>query len=416
MKRRLISTFLFVLLAVALFAKPYKITASKLNVRSTPDASGAVVGSLTQNTQVEVNRISGGWAEITFKGKKAYISAQYITPVSGSSTSSNNKNNNKSSNTSSSKSGSKNSNNNMPPQNPRKKKQNNANNSSKSGNKNSSNNMPPQNPRKNKNNNTANNSKGSGAKVVVENDIEESMLKGFRATFDMRWAMTNGSFRKNKVGGFKPINMGADKRTISGFTTGFGFEYNALVHQTSSANIMVGGRTGFNYDYFASGSFASGSKEAGNYIKGRCSYHSITFPLQPQLSFEWKAGNTNMGFGFFTGPVFEAYFMRNLWKMETGESTSLCVENYVTGHILGVGANGQTIDPTKRSGSFNCMWDTGIFFQINKFRFFFSTAWGMHNYLWTKGGPGVDSYAAHINRPVAFGFQTVLGGKKKKNK
>lgn len=415
MKRRLISTFLFVLLAVALFAKPYKITASKLNVRSTPDASGAVVGSLTQNTQVEVNRISGGWAEITFKGKKAYISAQYITPVSDSSTSSNNKNN-KSSNTSGSKNGSKNSGNNMPPQNPRKNKQNNANNSSKSGNKNSSNNMPPQNPRKNKQNNTANNSKGSGAKVVVENDIEESMLKGFRATFDMRWAMTNGSFRKNKVGGFKPINMGADKRTISGFTTGFGFEYNALVHQTSSANIMVGGRTGFNYDYFASGSFASGSKEAGNYIKGRCSYHSITFPLQPQLSFEWKAGNTNMGFGFFTGPVFEAYFMRNLWKMETGESTSLCVENYVTGHILGVGANGQTIDPTKRSGSFNCMWDTGIFFQINKFRFFFSTAWGMHNYLWTKGGPGVDSYAAHINRPVAFGFQTVLGGKKKKNK
>ena len=118
MKRRLISTFLFVLLAVALFAKPYKITASKLNVRSTPDASGAVVGSLTQNTQVEVNRISGGWAEITFKGKKAYISAQYITPVSDSSTSSNNKNN-KSSNTSGSKNGSKNSGNNMPPQNPR---------------------------------------------------------------------------------------------------------------------------------------------------------------------------------------------------------------------------------------------------------------------------------------------------------
>ena len=119
-----------------------------------------------------------------------------------------------------------------------------------------------------------------------------------------------------------------------------------------------------------------------------------------------------MGFGFFTGPVFEAYFMRNLWKMETGETMNMCVENYVTGHILGIGGS-QTIDDARRSGSFNCMWDTGIFFQINTFRFFFSTAWGMHNFVWTKGGTGVDAIGAHVNRPVALGFQTILGGKKK---
>ena len=404
MKRRIFSTFLLMLLVVAAFAKPYKVTASKLNVRSTPDASGAVVGSLTQNAEVDVTRISGGWAEITFKGKKAYISAQYITPVSGSRSSA-----------SSSSSSSKSSGGNMPPQNPRKNKNNTASNNSGKSSSSSGGHMPPQNPRKNKNNTaSANSGKGGGAKVAHENSIEDPMISGFVATYDLRWAMASGSYQKNKTGGYQAMNMGADKKMINGLTTGFGFEYNAIVHRTNTANIMVGGRTGFSYDYFASGSFTSGSKETGDYMKGRCSYHSFTFPLQPQLSFEWVAGGINMGFGLFTGPVFEAYFMRNLWLMETGTSMNMCVKNYVTGHILGIGGS-QTIPDEERGGKFNCMWDTGIFFQLGKFRFFFSTAWGIHNFMWTKGGGpnNVPAWNAHVNRPVAFGFQTLLTGKKK---
>jgi len=412
MRRRLFSTFVLALLLVAAFAKPYKVTASKLNVRSTPDASGAVLGSLTQGSQVEVNRISGGWAEITFKGKKAYISAQYIAPVSGTTASS------KGTTAQNNKSGK----NNLPPQNPRKNKGNTAQNNRGSSNS-GKNHMPPQNPRKNKGSmppqnprkagNTAQNGK-KGGQALAENSIEESKLKGFRATFDTRWSMYSGTFRDGTTGAFQARNIGADKKLISGFTAGFGFEYNALVYKMSAANIMVGGRTGFAYDYCGSGSFKG--TMAGQQISGRCSYHSFTFPLQPQLTFEWMAGSMNMGFGFFTGPVFQAYFMRNLWKFGTGGESGLDmgVENYVTGHILGTG--GGTIPDERRSGSFNCMWDTGIFLQLNTFRFFFSTAWGIHNFAWTRGGNGVTPVQAHLSRPVAFGFQTLLGAKHKKKK
>lgn len=419
MKRRIISTFVLVLMVVAAFAKPYRVTASKLNVRSTPDASGAIVGSLTQNTQVEVKRITGDWAEITFNGQKAYISAQHITAVSASSSS----NNSGKSTTTSNNTTSKSSSSHMPPPNPRKNKQKNANTGNSSNNntaksntagKSSGSNMPPTNPRKNKQTADNSNKKGEKVQVVVENNIEESMLKGFRATYDLRWATASGSFRQNGVGKFQPMNMGADKRMINGLTTGFGFEYNAIIYRMSAANIMVGGRTGISYDYTGSGSFKGTAN--GSNISGRCSYHSFTFPLQPQVSFEWKVGNLPMGFGFFTGPVFEAYFMRNLWKFgttgsESGMGIDMGVENYVTGRILGTG--GGTIPEENRSGSFNCMWDTGFFLQTGKFRFFFSTAWGMHNFVWTRGGNGVTPVQAHVNRPVAFGFQTLLGGKKK---
>lgn len=400
MRRRLFSTFVLALLLVAAFAKPYKVTASKLNVRSTPDASGAVLGSLTQGSQVEVNRISGGWAEITFKGKKAYISAQYIAPVSGTTASS------KGTTAQNNKSGK----NHMPPQNPRKNKGNTAQNNRSSSNS-GKNHMPPQNPRKA--GNTAQNGK-KGGQALAENSIEESKLSGFRATFDTRWSMYSGTFRDGTTGAFQARNIGADKKLISGFTAGFGFEYNALVYKMSAANIMVGGRTGFAYDYCGSGSFKG--TMSGQTISGRCSYHSFTFPLQPQLTFEWMAGSMNMGFGFFTGPVFQAYFMRNLWKFGTGGESGLDmgVENYVTGHILGTG--GGTIPDERRSGSFNCMWDTGIFLQLNTFRFFFSTAWGIHNFAWTRGGNGVTPVQAHLSRPVAFGFQTLLGAKHKKKK
>ena len=318
MLRRFISTFVLVLLVVAAFAKPYKVTASKLNVRSTPSSSGTVLGSLTQGSKVEVNRISGGWAEITFQGKKAYISAQYIAPVGGGSSASSS-NNKKTTAQNKSSQNNKGTSSNRPPQNPRKN--NTAQNKNGKGNqKGTSSSRPPQNPRKSgppqnpRKNNTAQN--GKKGNKPVENSIEESRMSGFRATFDMRWAAFSGSFRKGTTGKFEAINIGADKKLINGLTSGFGFEYNVVVYKMSAANIMVGGRTGFSYDYRSSGSFKGTMN--GQTTSGRCSYHSFTFPLQPQLSFEWMAGSMNMGFGFFTGPVFEAYFMRNLWKFSLG--------------------------------------------------------------------------------------------------
>ena len=95
MKRSILFTIALLMIAVMVSAKQYQVTASKLNVRNAPDTSGKVVGSLSQNATVEVNRISGGWAEITFKGQKAYISAQYITPVKAAAKSNNTQNTNK---------------------------------------------------------------------------------------------------------------------------------------------------------------------------------------------------------------------------------------------------------------------------------------------------------------------------------
>ena len=374
MKRRLFSTFLLLMMVLAVFAKPYKITASKLNVRKSPDANGAVVGSLTQNSEVEVNKVSNGWAEITFKGKKAYISAKYITPVKGAAAA-----------------------------------------KSQSSQKAQANQKSSQSNQKGKADPKANqkgNQKGATEDI---NKVDHSMMKGFRATYGIQWAMRSADFRFGNKGGFKPKNIGADKRVIHGFTTGFGFEYNALVHRTNKANIMMGGRTGFSYDYSASTSFKTGSKASGNFTSGRCSYHSITFPLQPQVSFEWMAGDLNMGFGFFMGPVFEAYFIRAFWNARAGDKNSLGVENYVTGHILGAGKGGKKkIAPEERSESFNCMWELGCFLQIKKTRIILSTGWGIHNFDWTKGGNGVTPIDAHVHRPFTLGIQTVLNAKKKK--
>ena len=89
MKRRILFLVALLMMVVTLSAKTYQVTADKLNVRNAPE-KGAVIGSLTAGAEVEVVGISNGWAEITFKGKKAYISAKYITPVKKSATSAKN--------------------------------------------------------------------------------------------------------------------------------------------------------------------------------------------------------------------------------------------------------------------------------------------------------------------------------------
>ena len=70
-----------------------KITASSLNVRQSPDKSGAILGSLAKGTVVnyidakdvvQVPMITGSrWLKIKYGGKEGWISAAYTEPASG---------------------------------------------------------------------------------------------------------------------------------------------------------------------------------------------------------------------------------------------------------------------------------------------------------------------------------------------
>lgn len=60
----------------------YRVTPKiGLNVRSGPGTSYKRYGALVCGTTVEVTGISGGWATISYAGKTAYVSADYIEPV-----------------------------------------------------------------------------------------------------------------------------------------------------------------------------------------------------------------------------------------------------------------------------------------------------------------------------------------------
>lgn len=62
----------------------YKVTAkSGLNVRSGPGTSYKKLGLLAFGTQVSVASISNGWATFTYSGKTAYLSASYLSKISG---------------------------------------------------------------------------------------------------------------------------------------------------------------------------------------------------------------------------------------------------------------------------------------------------------------------------------------------
>lgn len=67
----------------------YRVTAKNaLNVRSGPGTSYAKLGTLTHGTQIEVYSISNGWATISYSGKTAYVSMNYLEAViSGKNTS-----------------------------------------------------------------------------------------------------------------------------------------------------------------------------------------------------------------------------------------------------------------------------------------------------------------------------------------
>lgn len=53
----------------------------EVNVRRQPnlDASVQILGQLAFNQQVLVKNITDGWAEISYNGETAYVSAEYLT-------------------------------------------------------------------------------------------------------------------------------------------------------------------------------------------------------------------------------------------------------------------------------------------------------------------------------------------------
>ncbi|MEW4263910.1 N-acetylmuramoyl-L-alanine amidase [Priestia megaterium] len=68
-------------------AESAKVTATSLNVRATPSTSGAVVGKITKGNTVNIVDESKGWAKITYNGKEAWISSQYINKTQTTSSS-----------------------------------------------------------------------------------------------------------------------------------------------------------------------------------------------------------------------------------------------------------------------------------------------------------------------------------------
>ncbi|KAF1678984.1 SH3 domain-containing protein [Bacillus mexicanus] len=57
----------------------YMIKTGKLNVRTEPNHKGKILGTLSSEQKVTVNGFANAdWAQIQFKGKKAYISTHFL--------------------------------------------------------------------------------------------------------------------------------------------------------------------------------------------------------------------------------------------------------------------------------------------------------------------------------------------------
>lgn len=63
------------------------VTATKLNVRSEPNTACEILGTLLYGTPVEILETADGWCRITYEGKPAYISADYVSAEAPPSTS-----------------------------------------------------------------------------------------------------------------------------------------------------------------------------------------------------------------------------------------------------------------------------------------------------------------------------------------
>jgi cell wall-associated NlpC family hydrolase len=57
-----------------------KVNSGSLNMRNKPATSGKIVAKLSKNQLVTVSSQSKGWAKVSTKGKKGYVSSKYIAP------------------------------------------------------------------------------------------------------------------------------------------------------------------------------------------------------------------------------------------------------------------------------------------------------------------------------------------------
>ena len=208
--KKLFLTLITLMLCILVFAAtPYKVTASRLNVRNQPGQQGAILGSLAQGASVDVVSVKNGWAEIRYNGQKAYISAQYITPAATTKTAEKTAAN----------------------------KNNSASNSSNNSNTGSSKSTVSKD----------NKSKGSGASSIDSDYI----IAGFHASVGASWILhTQKVWAKNLQGNAEWQKMKLGKNyAISGLSIGVGLEYNGIVHRGRSL-ITVGFRSGVYYDWY----------------------------------------------------------------------------------------------------------------------------------------------------------------------
>lgn len=377
MKRNLLIAVIITLCVISAYGKAYKVTASSLNVRNAPNTSGTVLGSLAQSAEIDVIKITDGWAEINFKGHKAYVSAKYLTPVAATASQSESSKPAASTASSSSSSSSK-----------------------------------------------ATVEEASGKKAKKEREKNKSLpanfkdpvVAGFHASIGFLATERTSRLYDDNANKWRDLRIGRHM-PIYGFSAGVGLEYNGRVYQGTNTLIMVGGRSGLYYDW--SGTLkntpADLSESQDDFEYFRFSQHSITMPLQPQLAFEWRTGGgKRIGLGVFTGPIFEFVVARNDVFYYDGDVTALY--NSVSGKSRFLkGGDGQDtperVPKAGRSGVLNMMWGTGTFVQFGKFRITASTDWGMY-YKYMRGGTvegtKIDPVKARMNRNMTFGFQIVF--------
>ncbi|MBM7691437.1 N-acetylmuramoyl-L-alanine amidase [Peribacillus deserti] len=69
-----------------LYITKYKVTATSLNIRETPSTSGKILGSYAQGTIISTHGQTGNWKIVTYNGRDAYVSKDYLTAVTASTT------------------------------------------------------------------------------------------------------------------------------------------------------------------------------------------------------------------------------------------------------------------------------------------------------------------------------------------
>ncbi|WP_081415751.1 N-acetylmuramoyl-L-alanine amidase [Peribacillus kribbensis] len=69
-----------------LYITKYKVTATSLNIRETPSTSARILGSYAQGTIISTHGQTGNWKIVTYNGKDAYVSKDYLATATTSTT------------------------------------------------------------------------------------------------------------------------------------------------------------------------------------------------------------------------------------------------------------------------------------------------------------------------------------------